>query len=206
MYRLIYIFVFTVCTLATQAQQLPQLKPVLDAQAGNAVIDIPAGAYLLNNMTNGAYQFHNLNNVEIRGNWIHHHLQFQELAFRFLNCTNITVKDLSIDYDPLCFTQGVIVAKDPANLWFEVEIDPGYPVDNVKNTRVQFYDPATRQLKRNSITTGEGHYSAFCQDLALPGGSGSPRTQPGWLSEKVGDLVVLMWYLQKQIPLHIVSS
>jgi hypothetical protein len=190
MHRLIYIFIFTVCTLAAQARQLPQLKPVLDAQAGNAVIDIPAGTYLLNNMTNGAYQFHNLNNVEIRGNGSTIICNSQELAFRFLNCTNITVKDLSIDYDPLCFTQGVIVAKDPANLWFEVEIDPGYPVDNVRNTRVQFYDPATRQLKRNSITTGEGHYSAFAR-------IGTTRRfkltkNAAWVAfEKVGDLVVL---------------
>lgn len=190
MHRLMYIFLFTVCTLAVQARQLPELKPVLDAQAGNAVIDIPAGTYLLNNMTNGAYQFHNLNNVEIRGNGSTIICNSQELAFRFLNCTNITVKDLSIDYDPLCFTQGVIVAKDPANLWFEVEIDPGYPVDNVRNTRVQFYDPATRQLKRNSITTGEGHYSAFAR-------IGTTRTfrltkNAAWVAyEKVGDLVVL---------------
>ena len=190
MHKLLYIFIFLALGFTSNARQLPELKPILDAQAGNAVIEIPAGTYLLNNMTYGAYQFHNLNNVEIRGNGASIICNSQELAFRFLNCTNITVKDLSIDYDPLCFTQGVIVAKDPSNLWFEVEIDPGYPVDNVRNTRVQFYDPSTRQLKRNSITTGEGHYSAFAR-------IGTTRRfkltkNAAWVAyEKVGDLVVL---------------
>jgi hypothetical protein len=187
--RIITCILFLLCALSLNARQWPELKPILDAQQGNAVIEIPAGTYLLNNMANGAYLFKDLNNVEIRGNGSSIICNSQELAFRFLNCANITVKDLSIDYDPLCFTQGVIVAKDPSNLWFEVEIDPGYPVDNVRNTRVQFYDPATRQLKQNSITTGEGHYSAFAKT--------GPRRfrltkNAAWVAyEKVGDLVVL---------------
>lgn len=189
MYRLICFISILLAGVAVQARQLPSLKPVLDAQAGSAVINIPAGTYLLDNKTYGAYQFNGLNNVEVRGNGSTIICNSQELAFRFLNCTNITVKELSIDYDPLCFTQGVIVTKDPSNLWFEVEIDAGYPIKNVRNTRVQFYDPATRQLKRNSITTGEGHYTAF--------DSVGPRRfrltkNAAWVAfEKVGDLVVL---------------
>lgn len=189
LYKLLTLCAFVGCTISSQARQLPELKPILDAQAGNAVINIPQGQYLLNNLANGAYQFMNLNNVEIRGNGSSIICNSQELAFRFYNCTNITVSGFSIDYDPLCFTQGTIVAKDPSNLWFEVEIDTGYPVKNVRNTRVQFYDPATRQLKRNSITTGEGHYTAF--------DSVGPRRfkltkNAAWVAfEKVGDLVVL---------------
>lgn len=190
MQRLFYLLFFIASSLSLQARQLPELKPILDAQAGSSVINIPAGTYLLNNMTYGAYQFNGLSNVEVRGNGSTIICNSQELAFRFLNCTNITVKDLIIDYDPLCFTQGKIVAKDPSNLWFDVEIDPGYPVDNVRNTRVQFYDAATRQLKRNSITTGEGHYTSFAR-------IGTTRTfkltkNAAWVAfEKVGDLVVL---------------
>lgn len=189
LYRLLTLCAFVGCTISLQARQLPELKPILDAQAGNSIIDIPQGQYLHNNLANGAYQFMNLNNVEIRGNGSSIICNSQELAFRFYNCTNITISGFSIDYDPLCFTQGTIVAKDPGNLWFEVEIDPGYPVKNVRNTRVQFYDPATRQLKRNSITTGEGHYTAF--------DSIGPRRfkltkNAAWVAfEKVGDLVVL---------------
>lgn len=189
LYRFPGIFACMICAIAAQARQLPELKPILDAQAGNSVINIPAGTYLLNNMTYGAYQFTNLNNVQINGNGSTIICNSQELAFRFYNCTNITVSGFSIDYDPLCFTQGVIVDKDSvSNLWFEVEIDPGYAVKNVRHSRVQFYDAATRQLKRNSITTGEGHYTAF--------DSIGPRRfkltkNAAWVAyEKVGDLVV----------------
>ncbi len=121
-----------------KTRQLPDLKTILDPQKNNPVIEIPAGKYQLNNMVNGAYLFANLNNVEIRGNGASIICNSQELAFRFLNCTNIKISGFSIDYDPLCFTQRVIVAKDPANTWFEVEIDPGYPIENVRNARVQF--------------------------------------------------------------------
>ncbi|WP_220392799.1 right-handed parallel beta-helix repeat-containing protein [Chitinophaga lutea] len=186
--RILHLCVCMALAVAAQAQ-LPELKPILDAQKNNPVIEIPAGKYLLNNMTNGAYQFANLSNVEIRGNGASIICNSQELAFRFLNCTNIKISGFSIDYDPLCFTQGAIVAKDAGNMWFEVEIDPGYPVDNVKNARVQFYDAATRQLKRNSITTGEGHYSAF-QKVGTRRFRLTKST--AWAAgEKVGDLVVL---------------
>ncbi|MDF2192700.1 hypothetical protein [Paraflavitalea sp. CAU 1676] len=190
MNKIFYLLFFILASLTATARQLTELKPILDAQAGSSVINIPAGTYLLNNMTNGAYQFQNLSNVEIRGNNSTIICNSQELAFRFLNCTNITIKELTIDYDPLCFTQGVIVAKAPSNLWFEVEIDTGYAVDNVRHSRVQFYDPATRQLKRNSITTGEGHYTSFAR-------IGTTRKfrltkNAAWVAfEKVGDLVVL---------------
>lgn len=187
LYRSLQVIALLVFTISMQAQT--ELKPLLDAQKNNPVIDIPQGTYLLKNMENGPYQFSNLNNVEIRMNGSSIICNSQEQAFRFLNCTNITVKDFSIDYDPLCFTQGVIVAKDPANLWFEVEIDPGYPIKNIRTSRVQFYDAATRQLKRNSVTTSDGHYTGF--------DSVGPRRfkltkNTGWVAfEKVGDLVVL---------------
>lgn len=187
---LFHLCMFIACAIAAQAQQLTDIKTILDPQKNNPVIEIPPGKYQLNNMTNGAYLFANLNNVEIRGNGASIICNSQELAFRFLNCTNIKISGFSIDYDPLCFTQGVIVAKDPANMWFEVEIDPGYPVKNVRHGRVQFYDPNTRQLKRNSITTGEGHYASF-DSIAGTRRFRLTKNNPWVAYEKVGDLVVL---------------
>ena len=67
--RLLTLCAFVGFTISLQARQLPELKPILDAQAGNSVINIPQGQYLLNNLTNGAYQFTNLNNVAIHRSW-----------------------------------------------------------------------------------------------------------------------------------------
>lgn len=70
---------------------------------------------------------------------------------------------LTIDYDPLCFTQGEITAVAEDGSWFDVRIDKGYPVTGLAANRVQFYDPQTRLLKRNSITTYTSNYSELKQ-------------------------------------------
>ena len=43
--------------------------------------------------------------------------------------SNVTIRDLSIDYDPLPFTQGTIAGFDRAALRILVKVDPGYPDD-----------------------------------------------------------------------------
>jgi len=48
-------------------------------------------------------------------------------VLRLYNSTNITVKDLTIDYDPLPFTQGTIVAVDKQGGSFDLDLDEGFP-------------------------------------------------------------------------------
>ena len=43
--------------------------------------------------------------------------------------SHVTVRDLTIDYDPLPFTQGTIAAFDKAALQITVKVDAGYPDD-----------------------------------------------------------------------------
>lgn len=188
MYRYIFLSALLVLSGITRAQTLPELKPILDAQAGQPVIEIPAGKYLLNNFANGAYQFHNLEDVVIKGNGAEIICNSQELAFRFLNCKRVRLENFSVDYDPLCFTQGSVVAQATDKSWFEVEIDSGYAVENVRNERVQFYDSATRELKQNSITTGSGHYSQF--DSVGPRRFKAVKSWAWTAGEQMGDLVV----------------
>ena len=45
------------------------------------------------------------------------------------SCGHVTIRDLSIDYDPLPFTQGVIAAFDAKALQITVKVDRGYPDD-----------------------------------------------------------------------------
>ncbi|WP_298276845.1 right-handed parallel beta-helix repeat-containing protein [uncultured Bradyrhizobium sp.] len=44
-------------------------------------------------------------------------------------CNRLTVRDLTIDYDPLPFTQGTITAFDKKAVEITVRVDPGYPDD-----------------------------------------------------------------------------
>ena len=43
-------------------------------------------------------------------------------------CKNVTIENLTIDYDPLPYTQGTIIEADPASRSFVVQADPGYPL------------------------------------------------------------------------------
>ncbi len=43
-------------------------------------------------------------------------------------CTNVTVKNLAIDYDPLPYTQGMITKVDPESQLITMKVDPGYPL------------------------------------------------------------------------------
>ena len=144
---------------------------VLDRQKGRNLIEIPKGTYTLDVRNNGPYKFHNLTDVHINGNGSTVICNNQEQAFSFYNCVRVELRDLTIDYDPLCFTQGEITAVAEDGSWFDVRIDEGYPVTGLAANRVQFYDPQTRLLKRNSITTYTSNYSAAqtARSQPLPG-------------------------------------
>ncbi|MHB9037949.1 MAG: right-handed parallel beta-helix repeat-containing protein [Armatimonadota bacterium] len=49
-------------------------------------------------------------------------------AFGIFGCTDTFLKDFIIDYDPVPFTQGTVVAIDKADGTFDMDVDTGYPV------------------------------------------------------------------------------
>gem|GEM_PF-1204958 len=66
----------------------------------------------------------------------------------------LTLKNLTIDYDPLPFTQGTIVGMDPGGKWYDIRIDQGYPRDDellhlFRNHSVDMMvmDPQVRAIK-----------------------------------------------------------
>ena len=184
------VFCAAACLAASAAaQNHPDLHEVLDRQKGRNLIEIPKGTYTLDVRSNGPYKFHNLTDIHINGNGSTVICNNQEQAFSFYNCVRVELRDLTIDYDPLCFTQGEITAVAEDGSWFDVRIDEGYPVTGLAANRVQFYDPQTRLLKRNSITTYTSNYSALKQlghnlFRAVKNGTWSA-------GEQVGDLVVM---------------
>lgn len=48
-------------------------------------------------------------------------------TLHFVACRNITIEGLTVDCDPLPFTQGTIVSVTPDHQAFEYEVHPGYP-------------------------------------------------------------------------------
>jgi len=49
------------------------------------------------------------------------------VAFKLTDCKDITFKDLAIDYDPIPFTQGSILAVNEQTGTFDYKIDEGFP-------------------------------------------------------------------------------
>jgi hypothetical protein len=66
-------------------------------------------------------------------------------ALEFYRCRNIEVVGLTIDYDPLTFTQGTVIAVASDKSWIDVKVDAGYP--RMPYSRIDVVDPRTRYRK-----------------------------------------------------------
>ncbi|WP_367874568.1 hypothetical protein [Luteolibacter sp. Populi] len=61
-------------------------------------------------------------------------------------CSNVTIQGLTVDYDPLPFTQGQVAAVADDKSWIEVKLHAGYP--RQPYARIDVIDPATRYRKK----------------------------------------------------------
>jgi hypothetical protein len=68
------------------------------------------------------------------------------------DASHVTIRDLTIDYDPLPFTQGTIAGFDLSAREIVVNVDPGYPDDpallaTITDGFLKVMDRRTRALK-----------------------------------------------------------
>jgi hypothetical protein len=73
--------------------------------------------------------FKGLHGFELNGNGAQLINTARGSTLTISTCSHVTVRDLSIDYDPLPFTQGTIAGFDKAALQINVKVDAGYPDD-----------------------------------------------------------------------------
>jgi hypothetical protein len=165
---------------------LNDLRSVLDAQSGSSTITIPKGSYSLT-LASGAYQFSGLSNVTVEGNGSEIICDKQSMAFRVSSCTNFKMSNLSVDYDPLCFTQGIITAVSSDHLTWTVKICSGYPLTNISTNKLELFDANTMTLKENYSTLYSNFTLSQSSDILTI--TKTSATTP--YSEAVGDYVVL---------------
>ena len=67
--------------------------------------------------------------VEINGNGAQLINTARTATLQISGASRLTIRDLTIDYDPLPFTQGTIASFDRAAREIIVNVDPGYPDD-----------------------------------------------------------------------------
>lgn len=107
------------------------------------------------------------------------------LAISIEDCSNVTVKGLTVDYDPLPFTQGTIVATTDNGSQIDVKIHAGYR-DISGTVRGIVVDPQSRIVKDDTWTRYGG--------TATDAGEGTVRVdwgRPFPDAAVVGDLISL---------------
>lgn len=88
------------------------------------------GTYDIHSNKNNTHliEIEDANNIIIEGNGAEIIVHDPTMGFMsVLKSNNVIVKDLIIDYDPLPFTQGKVIAVDVENKSFDLQIDEGFP-------------------------------------------------------------------------------
>jgi hypothetical protein len=125
-------------------------------QKGAAEVTIPPGTYRVAPPGKGRGSHLNIRgakNLTINATGVLMICTTGAQAVDVVDCTNLTLTGLTIDYDPLSFTQGVVTAWAPDGSYFEVTLDKGYPQNPGKNySRMDLYDPKTLKIKPDHWT------------------------------------------------------
>ena len=93
-----------------------------------------------------------LSSIEVHGNGAQLINTARASTLQISDASHVTIRDLTIDYDPLPFTQGTIASFDGAAREIIVKVDPGYPDDpallaTITDGFFKVMDRRTRTLK-----------------------------------------------------------
>jgi len=120
-----------------------------EISAGNKTIVIPEGTYRVKPQNKQHLSFKNLKDITIIADNVEMICTETTRAITFENCENVTLRGLTIDYDPLCFTQGKIIKISADKSVIEFKLDDNYP-DNLVE-RIEIFDAKTNNLKRSTF-------------------------------------------------------
>ena len=168
---------------------VPDLRKIIDdgLSSGKKTIVIPPGVYRVKPVNRQHLYFKNLKNVEIIADNVEMICTETTRAITFENCENVVLRGMTVDYDPLPFSQGRITALAPDKSWIEFKLFDGY-LGNLEQ-RIEIFDARTNSLKRGTHYgwkplehLGQRRYKAVKAD--------SYRYNPEDDKEDVGDIIV----------------
>lgn len=141
---------FLVCGTGAMGAEPADFRPMV-AEAikrGDAKIVIPPGTYRLAPEGGGkvVWSLQGAKNVEIIADGVSLVSTKLTRAVNLDSCTKITIQGLTVDYDPLPFTQGTVTQVAEDRSWIDVKLHEGYP--RKPYSRIDVVDPATRYRKR----------------------------------------------------------
>lgn len=112
---------------------------------GNKEIVIPPGRYRVKPKGNTHILLKDLEGITIVANNVELICTETVQAININNCKNLKIQGLVVDYDPLPFTQGKIVAMSDDKTKLTVDIFDGYPI-KLRNDKLEIYDPESSEL------------------------------------------------------------
>ncbi|MDX9978890.1 MAG: right-handed parallel beta-helix repeat-containing protein, partial [Lentisphaeria bacterium] len=128
----------TVSLLALAAQDLAaqSIDPIAHIQqelaAGNKTIVVPPGLYRLTPEDDVYLKLRDVEGVTIDLTGVEFLGMVDTRMVEVVNCVDVTLKGLTIDYDPLPFTQARIIEVDEEKNW-TVQVIEGYPTEGIGN-------------------------------------------------------------------------
>ncbi len=133
--------------------ELFDMQGLIDSKlaAGNKEIIIPPGSYRVKPKRRQHLVLKDLNGVQIIANGVEMICTETTRALTIDNCRDVTVRGLTIDYDPLPYTQGRIVSMSEDKMAHEIELFDGYPSsEEVQPFKYEIFRPDTRTLRFGS--------------------------------------------------------
>jgi hypothetical protein len=126
------------------------LQGFVDAglKAGKQRIVVPPGRYRVKPHDRQHLVLRDLKDITIVADGVEMICTETTRAVTISHCTNVTLRGLVIDYDPLPFTQGRITGFSPDKKVQEVELFEGYPAaGTASNFKYEVFRPDTRTLR-----------------------------------------------------------
>ncbi|MDQ8206375.1 right-handed parallel beta-helix repeat-containing protein [Coraliomargarita sp. SDUM461003] len=132
---------------STSAASIPDLQAWITQaiENGETRIKVPKGVYRLTPVNFSHLELNGVKDVEIDFQGSELVCTERTRALDFANCERLTIKNVSIDYDPKLYAQGRITEYTPE--YFQMEVFEGYPIDDLSTKSAEVYGADTHELK-----------------------------------------------------------
>lgn len=138
------------------AELLADLREIITTAlaAGEKTIVVPPGRYRVDPENGEHLRLAGLENVTLVMDGVEMVCTETTRAITIENCRNLTLRGLTIDYDPLPFTQGRIVEISDDTSRLTLDILEGYPEPGEVSGSMEIFDPETGQLRERTTHFG----------------------------------------------------
>jgi len=144
-----------------------------ELKAAKKRIVVPPGRYRVKPRNREHLALRNVTGVEIIARNVEMICTETTRALTFEGCRDVTLRGLTIDYDPLPYTQGRIASLSADKMSHEIELFDGYPgAEEVKPSKYEIFKADTRTLRF-------GSYYGFKVEKLRPRRISAPDVESG---------------------------